>query len=316
MTSLKRLTEDQARDLLEAMRWPNGPACPHCGSRKVGRATGKKCRAGLFNCLDCVKQFTATVGTVLESSHLPIHFWMYAIHAISASKKGVSAKQLQRELSELYDDGRKVSYRTAWFLCHRIREAMKSDEGILGGPGSHVEADETFVGGKPRPGAPHNPDRKTPVLALVERSGRAYARVVADISGDTLGPIVRSKIDLRSTLQTDSLTSYNYSGSKFAGHLKVSHSTGEYWRNDGACTNTVESFFALLKRGVYGSFHSVSRKHLNRYCDEFCFRWNHRKVSDSERALALLGQVSGKRLMYREPGSNTGPNRSRPSYTV
>lgn len=193
---------------------------------------------------------------------------------------------------------------------------MKSDEGILGGPGSHVEADETFVGGKPRPGAPHNPDRKTPVLALVERSGRAYARVVADISGDTLGPIVRSKIDLRSTLQTDSLTSYNYSGSKFAGHLKVSHSTGEYWRNDGACTNTVESFFALLKRGVYGSFHSVSRKHLNRYCDEFCFRWNHRKVSDSERALALLGQVSGKRLMYREPGSNTGPNRSRPSYTV
>jgi transposase-like protein len=303
--------------LLEAMRWPNGPVCPHCGSRDVKSMKGKAHRAGLYNCHDCREQFTATVGTVMESSHLPLHFWMYAIHAMSASKKGISALQLQRELSELYDNGKKVSYRTAWFLCHRIREAMRDESGLLGSGGGHVEVDETYVGGKPRKGGKKytggrgKGTPKTPVVALVERGGRAKARVIADVTAKTLNRYIRRDVCFSANLCTDEFTSYVRVGKEFASHLRVNHALGQYVGPDGGSTNTAESFFAILKRGVYGSFHNVSKKHLNRYLDEFCYRWNHRQTSDSDRALAVLTQVGGKRLTYKQPGSDTNPYRSR-----
>jgi transposase-like protein len=220
---------------------------------------------------------------------------MFAFAAMCSAKKGISALQLQRQL-EL------GSYRTAWFMCHRIRHAMKTNsfDPLVGA----VEVDETYVGGKPRKGTGEVNKRgrgtkKVPVVALVERSGRVRSRVITDVTAKTLKSAIRDNVSREATIITDELSSYKGIGKEFeGGHKTVNHGEGEYARNDGTNTNTVESYFALIKRGVYGNFHHVSRQHLQRYCDEFSFRWDHRSASDMERTVTALRQSEGKRLMY------------------
>jgi len=310
LSEVSRFSEDQARDYFERIRWPNGPVCPKCGCTDddVSALKGKAHRVGLYDCLGCHAQFTATVNTILEDTHLPIRTWLMAFAILCSSKKGVSALQLQRQLGL-------GSYRTAWHLCMRIRHAMDREpmKGLLGVGGGTVEIDETYVGGKPRKptSAPIPGDRtrrrrgrgtlKTPVVALVERDGRVRAHVVADVKGPTLKAAVRSHVDRSARLMTDELRSYSGLGKEFAGgHEVLNHSAGEYARGD-ATTNTVEAFFGLFKRGVMGSFHHISEKHMNRYLNEFSFRWDLRKSSDSDRTIEAIQSSEGKRLMYRAP---------------
>jgi len=292
--NLYKMTNEEARALLEALRWPNGPICVNCGSERVTALNGKSCRPGLKKCKDCRKQFTVTVGTIFESSHIQLSDWMFAFNAMCASKKGISALQLQRML-EL------GSYESAWFMCHRIRHAMQTTGGFLKG---EVEVDETYVGGKPRPnGTKHTGGRgtkKTPVVALVERNGNVKTQVVANVTGKTLKDAIRENVSKESTIITDEFWSYQGIGKDFdGGHKTVQHKMGIYGMPDGTNTNTAESYFALIKRGVYGNFHHVSKKHLFRYCAEFEFRWNHRKSDDLFRTLEALKQTSGKKLMYK-----------------
>lgn len=295
---LTRLTEDEARNLLETIRWPDGPCCPRCGSTDVVSVGGKSARPGLRRCKDCPgrKQFTVTVGTIFESSKIPLRDWVYAFARMCASKKGISAHQLHRELG--------ITYKSAWFMCHRIRHAMQQD-GTIKLDGT-VEVDETYVGGKPRRKGVSKRGRgtaKTPVVALVQRDGQVRSRVLGDVTGATLKGAIREHVQSSATIMTDEHAGYKGIGREFdGGHRVVKHSAGEYSRKvDGASTNSAESHFALIKRGVYGTFHHVSKRHLQRYCDEFAFRWNHRKISDTERAVAALRSADGKRLFYRAP---------------
>jgi transposase-like protein len=294
------LSEDEARETIERILWPNGPVCPHCGSvENLTRLQGEAHRAGLFQCNACGEQFTVTIGTIFEDSHLPLRKWLMAFALLCSAKKGISALQLQREL----DIG---SYKTAWHLAHRIRHAMSREPlaGLLRGT---VEVDETYVGGKPRPeaGAPKakrgRGTKKTPVVALVERNGRVRARKVDRVDGATLKGAIRENVDRRSRIMTDEWAAYRGIGREFAGgHEVVTHSAGEYARGD-AHTNTAESFFALLKRGVIGSFHHISKEHLDRCCDEFSFRWDYRSVTDAARTEVAIRQTKGRRLSYRQP---------------
>lgn len=292
---LARLTEDEAREFIESIRWPNGPVCPHCAV--VDDATklkGGSHRPGLYKCNACRRQFTVTVNTIMHRSKVPMLKWLMAFHLMCSSKKGISALQLQRELGL-------GGYQTAWHMCHRIRYAMK--EGGLAAPlASDVEVDETYIGGKTRKGAAVRGEigrgtRKQPVVALVERGGRAGARVVADVSGRTLKAEIRRGVHRRSRIVTDEWGGYRGIGPEFdGGHLTVNYGRGECVRGD-ASTSTAESFFALLKRGIMGAFHHVSRRHRWRYTDEFAFRWNHRK-SDARMVMAIA--CSGeKRLTYK-----------------
>lgn len=297
LTAVSKLTEEQARETFERIRWPNGPVCPHCGSVEATKLEGKAHRPGLYKCKGCAEQFTATVNTILEDSHLPIRTWLMAFAVLCSAKKGVSALQLQRQL----DLG---SYRTAWHLCHRIRHAMSKEPlaGLLKGT---VEVDETYVGGKPRKGSGNRGTgrgtKKTPVVALVERGGRVRAMPVEHVGAKDLHKAIRDNVDHTSRLMTDEWHSYRGVGKDFAGgHERVNHSKGEYARGD-VNTNTVESYFALLKRGVTGSFHHVSKRHLHRYCDEFSFRWNHRQINDSDRTAEVIKSTEGRRLSYRAP---------------
>jgi transposase-like protein len=300
LNQVSALSEDEARETLERILWPNGPVCPHCGSvEKLTRLQGKAHRTGVFQCNNCHDQFTVTVNTIFEDSHIPLRKWLMAFALLCSSKKGISALQLQREL-EL------GSYRTAWHLCHRIRHAMSKEPlaGLLRGT---VEVDETYVGGKPRQrhGQPKpkkgRGTKKVAVVALVERGGKARAHKVEHVDAKTLGKAIHENVDRRSTLMTDRFGSYAEVGSTFfGGHHTVDHSKGEYVRGD-ASTNEVESYFALLKRGVMGSFHHISKQHLDRYCDEFSFRWNHRKTTDSECTIEAIKGAEGKRLSYRDP---------------
>ena len=248
-------------------------------------------------CNDCRKQFTVTVGTVFEDSHIPLRSWVIAFQMMCASKKGVSAKQLQRQLGF-------GSYKTAWFMCHRIRYAMENGPmaELLKGT---VECDETYVGGKPRPGTgPHKRGRgtsKAPVMALVERKGNVRTRVLADVTGGTLKGAIREIVDKSAAIYTDEFAAYTGIGKEFVGgHSFVRHNSGEYSVN-GVNTNTAESFFSLLKRGVYGTFHHISKMHLPRYFSEFEFRWNRRGMDHGERMESAIRKVVGKRLMYKEP---------------
>jgi len=282
---------------LEASRWPNGPFCPHCGSTDVHRMAGKT-QAGMFICRDCREKFTARVGTVMERSHIPVHKWLLAMHLMAASKKGVSAKQLERMLG--------VSYKSAWFLAHRIREAMSPDPkaGPIGGEGKVIESDETFVGGKAKNVHNGKPaPKKHAVHALVERGGELRARHVADVTAKTLRKALVTQASRKSELHTDDALTYYWIGREFAKHRTVNHSKDEYVSKDGkAHVQTAEAFFAILKRGVFGTFHSVSEQHLQRYVDEFAFRWNTREATgmdDFARAAALLRGAEGKRLTYR-----------------
>ncbi len=298
LSQIGAMSEADARAYLESIRWPDGTRCPHCGSEEVTRLQGKAHRPGVFKCRACRKQFTVTVGTIFESSHIPLQKWIMAFHLLCSSKKGVSSLQLQRELGL-------GCYRTALFMTHRIREAMTDNGGVM--LEGFVEADETYVGGKPRPndGKLRKDGRgtsKTPVAVVVERNGDAQARVVFSRKEDSLKGFVRHNVDPMAVILTDELNAYTGLDEDFTGHLTVNHSSGEYARRVGGFsinTNTAESFFSLLKRGHYGVYHQMSKHHLNRYCEEFAFRWDHRKCSDARRTVAALAGAEGKRLKYR-----------------
>jgi len=289
-----QMTEAEARDYLERIRWPNGVVCPKCGSTgKMYELNGDAHRDGLYKCSDCRKQFTVTVGTVMHRTKIPLRKWVLAFHIICASKKGVSALQLQRML----DLG---SYRTAWHMAHRIRLAMQEEPmaGMLGGT---VEVDETYVGGRGK--IPGRGTTKTPVVALVERGGKIRSHAVADVTGNTLKDAIRDVVHSSARIVTDEWAAYRGIGKEFdGGHETVNHGRKEYARGD-VYTNTAESYFALLKRGLHGAFHWVSKRHLGRYCDEFAFRWNHRHATDGERTEAAIRGADGKRLTYH--GSST-----------
>lgn len=292
--------EDAARAHFESLRWPNGPVCPHCGS--VDRATqlkGKSTRPGVYKCRDCAKPFTATIGTLYERSHIPLHKWLLATHLMCASKKGISAHQLFRMLGF-------GSYRTAWFMAHRIREGMRElhpeASGPLGGPDTVVEVDETYVGGKARNRKGKIPPKEA-VVALVERDGRVRSHHVPEVTGKTLKPILKAQLDKRTYVMTDEGTVYPPITGEFAGHGTVNHSIEEYVRGVFWHTNTVESYFSMLKRGIIGTYHHVSPQHLKRYLGEFDFRHNERaalKVTDAERAAKAVRGVAGKRLTYQQ----------------
>ena len=295
-----RLTEDQARHILEGLRWPKGIKCPHCKSKNIVRINGKseKVRDGLLRCRACRKQFTVTIGTVMERSHITLRQWVQAFYSMCSHKKGVSSLQLMRNLG-LH------SYRSAWHLTHRIRSSMREDPlaSLLKGI---VEVDETYIGGKPRKAGDGNPNkrgrgtRKAPVLALVERKGNIVSKPIQNVTAKTLKSAIREAVDRKSTIMTDEWGCYGGIGKEFkGGHRTVNHGSGEYVRGD-VSTNTAESFFALLKRGVHGTFHHISKKHLPRYCNEFAFRWDNRKVNDGERTEEAVKGMEGKRLMLKD----------------
>lgn len=292
---------DAARAHLEEQLWPQGPFCPHCGSFAATKLEGKAHRPGLYQCNDCREQYTVTVGTVFEHSKIGLHKWVLASHLMGASKKGISSKQLERMLG--------VTYKSAWFMTMRLREAMTDPKaGPIGGPGKVVESDETFVGGKKKNVHKGKPEpKKHAVHALVERGGQMRAKHVADVTAKTLRKNLKEMADRKSELHTDESLVYHWMADAFAAHKTVNHSQDEYFK-DGAGVQSAEAFFALLKRGVFGTFHSVSEQHLQRYVDEFVFRWNNRSalgVEDFERAAKLLKGASGKRLTYRPTDKGT-----------
>lgn len=287
--------EEAAREYLESKRWANGVICPHCGSLGSHyKLEGESHRAGLYKCVDCLAQFTVTVGTVFERSKIKLHIWLQATHLMCASKKGISAKQLERMLG--------VTYKTAWFMAHRIRAAMKIEPKTqLGGNGAPVEVDETFWGnkGKHKPGA-RSYHHTMKVVSLVERGGQKRSYHVPNVSPATLRPILNAQIAAKAHLMTDQAGVYEKIGPDFAQHSFVNHTIKEYSRGD-VTTNTVESSFALLKRGLVGTFHHVGEQHLQRYMDEFDFRWDTRTklgFNDVDRMSIALQNIGGKRLMY------------------
>lgn len=303
ITSPRFTDENAARQYLEGIHWPDGPICPHCGSVNATRLEGKKHRAGLVQCNDCREQFTVTVGTVFERSKVPLNKWLLANHLLCASKKGISGHQMARMLG--------VTYKTAWFMMHRIREAMKdTDNEPMGGYGVTVEADETYVGGKVtnRHASERNGKRlspfhgKQPVVSLVERDGKVRSFHVANVNANTLRHALVTNVDRGSWLMTDDHSGYKTVGKEYVGHGVVAHSRGEYGRATYFHTNTVENFFSILKRGIVGVYHHVSEAHLKRYVTEFDFRYNTRTLNDYERAEVALKGASGKRLTYRRIG--------------
>ena len=293
--------EDAARAHLEAQLWPNGPTCPRCNvsGDRITKMQGKSTRPGVYKCKDCRKQFSVTIGTVMERSHVPLAKWVLAAQLMASSKTSMSAHQLHRMLG--------TNYETAWFLFHRLREAaigIGESEGPLGGDHEVVEADESYIGGKARNKAFGPPPKKMAVFTLVEREGRARSRHVANVTAKTLRPAIVRNADRKSWLMTDEAVVDESIGKEFKGHGTVNHSAAEYSRLGGfITTNSVESF-ALLKRGLYGNYFHVSEAHLHRYLAEADFRYNHRAAlgcDDTERAAALLRGTKGKRLLYRRP---------------
>ena len=288
--------EIAARARLEAIRWPDGPFCPHCGeAENVKRMEGKSHAPGLCYCRSCRKKFSVTVGTLFERSHIPLHKWLLASHLMVASKKGVSAHQLHRMLG--------ITYKSAWFMAHRLREAMRDfNPSPLGGQNKVVEADESYVGGKAKNRALGPPPKKEAVFALVEREGRVRSFHVPAVNAKTLRPILVTQIDRKSYRMTDEAGSYIAVGSEFSGHSAVNHSIKEYVRGGFWHTNTVENYFSIMKRGITGVYQHVSQKHLRRYLGEFDFRYNERGIEDTERAVKALKGITGKRLTYRRTG--------------
>jgi transposase-like protein len=293
--------EPAAVEFMEQQRWNGSPCCVHCGSKNVYKMvdakTGQRSKRFLWRCHDCKEQYTVRIGSVYEETRLPLRHWVYAFWRASTSKKGVSALEIQRHCQ--------ISYKSALFLMHRIRFALAPGGGQkLKGL---VELDETYVGGKVRP-HPHRAGRprkrgrgtrKVPVFAMVERDGGIHRRVVANVSAKTLHAALAGSVDNRSVIVTDEFATYAPIGRQFAGHEVVCHRDGEYVRDGWIHTNTAESSFAILKRGITGIYHAVSKKHLPRYVGEFDFRWNGRKMNDGERTVAAIQGAGGKRLDYR-----------------
>jgi transposase-like protein len=296
--------EAKAREWLEARLWPNGPICPKCGA--IGEATlmqGGSHRPGLYQCNACREPFTVTVGTLYERSKVPLHKWLAATHLMMASKKGVSALQVGRMLG--------LSKKTAWFLCHRIRESLRETKiEPLGGEGRTVEMDESFVGGleknKHRSKRKHRGTGgvgKEAVYALVERGGRVQSHHVQTVNAKNLWPILEAQIHGDSFVFTDEGATSRNLGKKFQKHASVNHSAGEYVRGN-VHTNTIEGYFSIMKRGINGVYHHVSQQHLKRYLAEFDFRYNEREklgVSDAARMEKSVQGIVGKRLTYRPP---------------
>jgi transposase-like protein len=288
----------KAREHLEALHWPNGPVCPRCGSMdRITKLAGKSTRPGVHKCNACAKPFTVTVGTIFEDSKIPLNKWLLAFRLMSASKKGVSAHQIHRSLG--------ITYKSAWFLAHRIREAMGMElEGPLGGPNSVVEADETYVGGKAKNRAHRNPAPKKAVVALVERDGHARSFHVANVNAKHLRSLITTNVHTDSHLMTDDAPVYTSVGREFAGHSTVNHCAKEYVTTGGfKHSNTAENFFSIFKRGVIGTYHHMSEAHLARYYAEFNFQYKTRKLNDTERTADAVKGARGKRLMYRQSGS-------------
>ena len=293
-------SEEKARAFLEATLWLNGPICPHCKSIDVYRMAAKAGsvkpgRAGLLRCRSCKRQFTVTVGTIFEGSHVPLHKWLMAIHFMTASKKGISAHQFHRMLG--------ITYKAAWFMCHRIGYAM-THKSFVGKMDGTVEVDETYVGGKNenRPIGVRfrsDPTKKTPVIALVKREGDVRAFPIKNATASTLRASIIEHVEKKARIITDDWQAYKPVGKEFGKHETVNHSALEYVRGD-VFTNTAESYFSLLKRGIMGTFHHISREHLAQYCGEFSFRWNMRGATDTQRAIAALVGTKGKRLVYSE----------------
>jgi transposase-like protein len=297
-------SEAVAFEFVEAALWPNGPVCKHCGeTNRIGKLKGKTTRAGLYKCYACRKPFTVRMGTIFESSRVPLRVWLQVIHLVCASKKGISTQQIHRTIGG--------SMTTAWFLTHRVRECMKElgwprgDK--LGGEGDTIEADETFIGGKAENRAYGPIPPKQAVFALVEREGRVRSFHVPNVTAINLAPIIARHVHVDSRFMSDEAPVYMRPGTWFpAGHQTVNHKAKEYVRGD-AYTNTVEGYFSILKRGVYGVYQHVSEAHLHRYLAEFDFRYSYRiktGFDDRRRAdLALLG-AKGKRLTYRSTGGS------------
>lgn len=306
--------EDAARDHLESLRWPNGPVCPHCGAvENITELAGRSHRPGLYQCNGCREHFTVQVGTVMEASHLPLRKWVLAFHLMAASKKGVSAHQLHRQLG--------ITYKTAWFLAHRIREAMNgSGAGPIGGEGKVVEADEMYHGKKETQvplsrgrvpkytkGGTAGVGQKRTVVALVERGGeaRAVAMTGKPVTAKNVRDVLVKHADRKSVLHTDESTLYPAIGPEFAKHETVHHASGEYARGKGAeqvTTNNVEGFFGVFKRGFTGIYQHCGEQHFQRYLDEYTFRYNYRiklGYDDTARAHFAIKGAEGKRLTYR-----------------
>jgi transposase-like protein len=294
--------ETVARAAMEAVLWPTGPVCPRCGTQdKIGVVGGESHRPGLYYCGHCKRQFTVTVGTIFERSKVPLSKWWLAIHLLISSKKGISSHQLHRMLG--------ITYQTAWFMSHRIREAMRDGSlGPLGGQGSIVEADETYYGEKDDPAERRRPGQRGPVgkrlvVGLVERGGRVRTFHVDKANKDTVEGIVRENVDRETTLMTDESNLYPGVGGEFTSHETVCHSAGEYVR-DEVHTNTMDGYWGLFKRGMKGVYQHCGEKHLHRYLAEFDFRYNNRTalgIGDAERAKLALAGSAGKRLTYRRP---------------
>jgi transposase-like protein len=291
--------KDLARQHLEAIRWPNGPVCPHCGVLdNAVLLGGTSHRPGLYKCRDCRKQFSVTVGTVFERSKISLNKWLLAVHLMTSSKKGISSHQIHRNLG--------VTYKTAWFMTHRIREAMRdTSTDQLGGPGTSgiVEADEIYLGRVRGQGQGTHATKKQQVVALVERQGRVRAFHVPMVTIENVKPILEAQIHKDARLMTDGAGLYVKIGKSFKSHESVNHYLGEYVRGD-VTTNTVEGFFGVFKRGLKGVYQHMSPVHLHRYLGEFAFRYNNRvalDINDAERADRALEGISGKRLTYKIP---------------
>ena len=316
--------EDAARAHLEKIRWPDGPVCPHCGvineATKLEPHAGSKngVRKGVYQCNDCRKQFTITVGTIFEDSHVPLHKWLLAIHLMCSSKKGISAHQLMRNL-EL------GSYRTAWFMAHRIRWALTQDP-IKEALDGIVEVDECYIGGKVRtipqtvkPGERPKDrasgfDNKAPVVSVLQRGGKVRSHCVEKVTAKNIRPIIEEMVSPNAHLMADTSSVLESAGAT-RQHSQVNHRAEEYVRyQDNVCitTNSVESYFALLKRGNYGVYHHWGKKYMPQYLREFDWRYNVRTVPDIERTVLLMKAVGGKRLYLKPPNQNQ-PNLSKPS---
>ena len=286
---------DKAREHLEALHWPHGPVCPRCGTLdRITKLAGKSTRAGVYKCNECAKPFTVTVGTVFEDSKIPLNKWLLAFRLLSGGKKGFSAHELHRALG--------VTYKSAWFMAHRIRETMQDDGEPLGGPDMIVEADEAFVGGKAKNRAFRKTAPKKKIVALVERGGRARSFHIVSLHANNVRSALVMNVDRASTLMTDEARVYWAVGKEFTRHGHTLHAARNYAKGD-VHSNSAENFFSILKRGIIGTYHHVSEGHMHRYLNEFDFRYSTRTMTDAERTAEAVKGARGKRLMYRQPSS-------------